>query len=386
MAEENIYEDGADVEDQEVISYDVTTSPNDFNTLTLCNFLETGVVKIPSFQRNYVWDLKRASKFIESLLLGLPIPQLFLFEQEKNKFLVIDGQQRYFTIYYFMKNRFPKKEKRVELRKYWEEGKGLPECILSDDAYFTDFKLNLPTSNTEQTNKYHGKKYSTLDENDKIAFNLRVVRNIFIKQNNPDDGNSAMFEIFNRLNTGGINLKPQEIRASLYDSDFYQKLFELNLNPDWRQLTTKPEPDLNMFDIEIILRALAFVDSKDKYQPSLSSFINRFSKKAKKFEREKIEYIEKLFKAFLSNMVLLDNKIFFNEKNRFLVPLFEVIFYATCHEAYTERSLDILPITVQQIKKLKNNQEFNATLQSGSYGSENVKRRLDLAEKMLKNE
>ncbi|XYJ23089.1 DUF262 domain-containing protein [Bacillus velezensis] len=89
--------------------FDITASPNDFNIKTLFDFIESGVVKIPGFQRNYVWDQNRASKLIESIIIGLPIPQIFLYERLRNKFLVIDGQQRLMSIYYFIKGRFPKK-------------------------------------------------------------------------------------------------------------------------------------------------------------------------------------------------------------------------------------------------------------------------------------
>src|SRR5262249_38549581 len=61
--------------------YDITASPNDFNILTLYSFIESGAVKIPGFQRNFVWDLKRASKLIESVIIGLPVPQIFLYEE-----------------------------------------------------------------------------------------------------------------------------------------------------------------------------------------------------------------------------------------------------------------------------------------------------------------
>src|SRR5690242_15277602 len=91
--------------------YDISASPNDFNVLTIMSFLESGRVKIPAFQRNYVWDVKKASKLIESIIIGLPIPQIFLFEESRNNFLVIDGQQRLMSIYYFIKRRFPVKEK-----------------------------------------------------------------------------------------------------------------------------------------------------------------------------------------------------------------------------------------------------------------------------------
>lgn len=83
--------------------YDITASPNDFNLVTLGSFIDRGAVRIPGFQRHFVWDLPRASRLIESLILGLPVPQLFLYEESRNRFLVIDGQQRLMSIYYFIK-------------------------------------------------------------------------------------------------------------------------------------------------------------------------------------------------------------------------------------------------------------------------------------------
>src|SRR5437762_9654187 len=95
------FEDYADEEEEfQVDEYDLTASPNDINVLTINNFIESGAVKIPGFQRNYVWDIKRASKLIESLILGLPVPQIFLYEESPNSFLVIDGQQRLMSIFY----------------------------------------------------------------------------------------------------------------------------------------------------------------------------------------------------------------------------------------------------------------------------------------------
>ena len=140
------YEGDDDSLDQDISfsEYEISASPNDFNVRTLYDFIDSGIVKIPGFQRNYVWDIKRASKLIESLLIGIPIPQIFLYEQGKNNFLVIDGQQRYFTIYFFKNKRFPKKEKRFELRRIFDDNKGIPENILADNNFFVDFNLALP--------------------------------------------------------------------------------------------------------------------------------------------------------------------------------------------------------------------------------------------------
>ena len=107
-----------ETDDFQVKEYDITASPNDFNMFTMFSFIESGAVKIPGFQRNYVWDIKRASKLIESIVIGLPIPQIFLYEEERNKFLVIDGQQRLMSIYYFIKQRFPKKKSALSCGEY----------------------------------------------------------------------------------------------------------------------------------------------------------------------------------------------------------------------------------------------------------------------------
>ena len=81
------YSDYVNDEDEfQIDEYDLTATPNDFNVLTIQSFIESGAVKIPGFQRNYVWDIKRASKLIESLILGLPVPQVFLYEESRNKF------------------------------------------------------------------------------------------------------------------------------------------------------------------------------------------------------------------------------------------------------------------------------------------------------------
>ena len=72
-----------------VTEYDITSTPNDFNISTIFSLIDNGVIKMPPFQRNYVWDEKRASKLIESIIIGLPVPQVFLYEQGKNSFYVI---------------------------------------------------------------------------------------------------------------------------------------------------------------------------------------------------------------------------------------------------------------------------------------------------------
>ncbi|HWN76482.1 MAG TPA: DUF262 domain-containing protein, partial [Bradyrhizobium sp.] len=136
------------------------------------------------------------------------MPQIFLYEAGRNEFLVIDGQQRLMSIYYFIKQRFPRKDKRAELRTIFDEQGKIPNEVLDDDDYFENFRLKLPESLPVHPNRFKGLAYATLGDY-KVQFDLRTIRNIIIKQNSPRDDDSSMYEIFNRLNTGGINLKPQ---------------------------------------------------------------------------------------------------------------------------------------------------------------------------------
>lgn len=370
-------------EDISFTEYDISASPNDFNIKTLFDFIGSGVVKIPGFQRNYVWDIKRASKLIESIIIGIPIPQIFLYEEAKNKFMVIDGQQRYMTIYYFMNKRFPRNEKRLELRVIFDQNKGIPDAILYNNDYFTDFNLKLPTTQPGQTNKFNGLNYFTLDDEDKVSFDLRTIRNIIIKQNAPDDEHSVVFEIFNRLNSGGVNLKPQEIRTSLFHSRFYDMLYRINLNSEWRKLTPSSTPDLNMKDVEILLRGFAMLIDGESYKPSMTKFLNRFSFKARSFPEENILFLEKLFMVFLERSSTTDNRLFHSKTGRFNISVFESIFVASCCGSFAQKKINIDAINFEKVELLKNDNQFIEATQSDTASEKNVKFRISRAKEML---
>ena len=166
-------------EEQDVLSYNLYY-PAD---LTLKGYLEKNNNKqlvIPSFQRSYVWDQVKASKLIESFLLGLPVPGVFLYkERDTNKLQVIDGQQRIFSAVRYFKNDFDDKSFRLK--------------------------------NVHP--KWNGKKYEDLDEADRFELDDAVLRATVVQQLGPHD-DSSVFHIFERLNTGGINLNPMEIRSA----------------------------------------------------------------------------------------------------------------------------------------------------------------------------
>ena len=384
--DESLYfEDIQDSEQEitDIVDYDISVSPNDFNLKTLFDFIDSGIVKIPGFQRNYVWDIKRASKLIESLLIGVPIPQIFLYEEKKNSFLVIDGQQRLMTIYYFKKKRFPRTEKRAELRQIFEERKGIPDEILNDNIYFSDFNLDLHETLPNKTNRFNKKNYFTLKSEDQIALDLKTIRNIIIKQNAPDDGDTVIFEIFNRLNSGGVNLKAQEIRTSLYHSPFYDMLYRININQLWRTQTPKNIPDLNMKDIEILLRGFAMLWEGNEYAPSMTKFLNNFSQSMKSVSNECVQKLERLFTNFINEIVNLQGDKLFFTNQRFNISVYEAIFVGLCEEGWVNETLEIKNTTLAKIDLLKNDPEFIGATQKGTANTANVAKRLLKAKEIL---
>lgn len=369
------YAENAD--DFEVVEFDITSTPNDFNVTTLFSFIESKAVVIPGFQRHFVWDIKRSSKLIESLILGLPVPQIFLYEKGKNKFLVIDGQQRLMSIYYFIKQRYPRKDKRAELRTVFEEHGSIPDDVLHDDEYFNNFRLQLPARLPEQPNPLSGKSYANLGDF-KLQLDLRPIRNVIVRQNSPANDDSSIYEIFSRLNSGGMNLTAQEIRLSLYHSDFYEQLIKMNHDRRWRHVLSDTEPDLHLKDVEILLRLYAILVDVDNYAPSMVKFLNQFSKKCQIHTADQNKYLQSLFGSFVDAAADLPEKAFVNKRtNRISIALIEAVFYAASKDAFSERRLLNGKLNLNQIEGLANDEDFLNAVAKSSTQKANVMIRLN---------
>jgi len=247
--------------------YQISSYPAD---ITLKGYLEKWNKKqlvIPEFQRNYVWDQAKASKLIESFLLGLPVPGVFLYKDKAtNKLAVIDGQQRIMSAIRYFNNEFDEKIFRL--------------------------KSVLP--------KWANKTYGDLDESDQYQLDDIVLRATVVQQLDPDD-DSSIYHIFERLNTGGINLNPMEIRRCVYYGALMDALAELNDYPAWRNILGKAKPDKRLRDIELILRVLALHNNWDNYEKPmkgfLNSFLTRFNKLAAADKTEELESLKENFKS-----------------------------------------------------------------------------------------
>lgn len=256
--------------------YSMTSWGADYALETLVQRLQKDLIFVPPFQRNFVWKLPQASRFIESLLIGLPIPGVFLYkEEDTGRMLIIDGQQRLQTIRMFYEGIFDRREFALT---------GVEEGL-------------------------EGKTYKTLSEEQRNNLNDTIIHATIVRQDAPEGDDSSVYQIFERLNTGGTQLQPQEIRASIYYGGFSQFLNRINSDESWRSIYGNVSP--RMKDQELILRFLAFRFSKSDYQRPLNKFLNDFMKDHRNPSPDEIEKFEESFlSACRLFSVALDIKAF----------------------------------------------------------------------------
>lgn len=190
----------------------------------------------PELQRKYVWDRREASRFIDSILLGLPVPSIFLAQTQDEKLLIIDGYQRIMTVRDFVRGIFS-----------------------GDDKAFA-------LSKTDKVNKrWQGKHFAELTEAEQRRIrNTTIHAIIFAQQKEPQNEDTSLFQVFERINTSGRTLTAQEIRNCVAQGAFNKLLIELNENATWRQLFGLATPDPRMRDMEYILRFFAL--SSEEYK------------------------------------------------------------------------------------------------------------------------
>lgn len=239
-------------------SYDITSFGADWDVDGVVKRMRKGTVFVPPFQRDYVWNIKEASRFIESLLLGLPVPGIFLAkEPETNKLLLIDGQQRCKSLQFFYDEKFN------------------PRAGASRDRVFRLKGV---------AKRFEGKTYSELEEADQLMLDDSVIHATIVKQESPADDDTSIFRIFERLNSGGRKLVPQEIRVAVYHGELIQFLNELNDDEDWRRIYGKKSARLK--DQELVLRYLALKESYKDYKRPMKVFLNEYAQRRRKLPEE----------------------------------------------------------------------------------------------------
>lgn len=251
--------------------------PNFVEALSRAEYMEVR----PFYQRRSRWDEERQSKLIESFIINIPVPPIFLYERAYNSYEVMDGQQRITAIADFYSNRF--KLKGLDL---WPELNGLT--------------------------------YLELPNKIRAGLDRRSISSIILLKESAPDEEDAIFLrqlVFERLNTGGIKLERQEIRNSLSHGPFNVMLYELARGKLFREIWGLPqfEPEeltdhkrpiykLTFFsmmeDIEVVLRFFA-LRHMPHYKYGIQGFLDLYMIRSKSFKNEDIDFLASLFQSTL---------------------------------------------------------------------------------------
>jgi len=268
-------------EDEALIKYDIASYPSDFTLAGIVDMWKNGDITIPEFQREFVWTIKQSSLLIESFLLGLPVPPVFFYIDKENKNLVIDGQQRILSIVFFFEGYFG-----------FENIQGKRQV----------FRLQ----GLDDISPFSKKKFAELPEADQRKLRSMVLRAINIRQLAPEGENTSIYHIFERLNTGGTPLKPQEIRNVVFRGLIVQILRELNTDRNWRKIVGKSNFDKHQKDVELILRILALSEQLLQYDKPMKEFLNKAMERNKNGKtpeiRQFIESFPKISKLIIDKL------------------------------------------------------------------------------------
>jgi len=253
MADVKIQEIKSEVEDNysDDDIYNINSWGADLSFRELITMYKEDELIKPGLQRYYVWERPEASRFIESILLGLPVPSIFLAKTKREKKLIIDGYQRIMTVYDYERGIFSKDNKIFRL------------------------------SNSESINKrWRGKAFSELAEHEQRRIRSTTIHAIIFEQSHPKDSDTSLYQIFERINTTGRMLLTQEIRNCVYQGMLNDLLKKLNEIKEWRELYGSEDIDSRMRDVEFILRFLAMANDDIKTtkanQISMKKYLNDF--------------------------------------------------------------------------------------------------------------
>lgn len=214
----------------------------------------------PEYQRKFVWDTVRKSRLIESFIINIPIPPIFLYEIEYSKYEVMDGQQRVNTIL---------------------------------DYYNDKFSL----SGLEIWKELNGKKYSELPKDIKAGIDRRYLSAIILlKESSKDIFSEQKMKqfVFERLNTGGLRLENQEIRNALYPSKFNDLIIKLSENKIFKKLFDIGEE--RMENYEMVLRFFTYKSACYLgISKSTKELLDTYTRIAQKFNSKQVNELKELF-------------------------------------------------------------------------------------------
>lgn len=265
----------------------IVVAATDWTTATIRDqILRENIQLNPRFQRRDGWDITRKSRFIESLILGLPIPQIILAAQrERGKFIVLDGKHRLLTILQF----------------YGDSATPNNAFALKKLEFITD--MNGKSYEDLRSNIFLKKELDALDNQ---TIRIIVLRNV--------NNENLLYKIFMRLNVQSSFLSTQELRQALHPGDFINFLDDHSIKSEsLKKIFKSPNPDFRMRDVELLLRYLGFHFFIAEYRGNLKVFLDMTCQKMNEDWKQKHNDIQNAVDKFEKAVQTTIN--IFGEKN-----------------------------------------------------------------------
>jgi uncharacterized protein with ParB-like and HNH nuclease domain len=244
----------------------------DISVKELVSMSEDEIIDVaPEYQRQFRWPEENQSKLIESVLLGIPVPSLFMAANKDGSWELIDGVQRLNSLIHFVGNE-------NQLKKF-----GLSEALKLKDL--------------EVLTEFNNCCFNDLPQSLRLKFLLRPLK---VTTLSDKSDMKVRFDLFERLNTGGIKLTDQEIRACVFRGQFNDLLSELAENEDFNAIVNLPTQKQNDgTKEELILKFFAYKDNRQNFEHSVVKFLNDYmAESTKKFNYKKGKNIfEKTFSS-----------------------------------------------------------------------------------------
>lgn len=332
------------------VRYSITSFGVDFDVEGAVRRLIRGDIRVPDFQRSYVWNQAEASRLVESLLLGLPVPGVFLAsEPDTKELLVIDGQQRLRSLQFYYQGEFNPSDGSDAVKK---------------------FRLTKVQPHLE------GKAYTDLPEDQRRTLDNAVIHATVVRQEAPENDDTGMYHIFERLNTGGRKLVPQEIRTAIYHGGLIDLLKKLNKLHEWRMIFGAPSARLK--DQELILRFFAFLFDWQAYTAPMADFLSKFANKYRSpSETEAIELEEVFVRTIQLVYASLDSKAFKIVRS-LNAAVFDSVMVALAEKVRRNEQLEVSKLQ-DAYSRLMSDETYKEVVSKGTANEKSVELRIRLA-------
>jgi hypothetical protein len=363
---EFIDEDDTHLEAAETAHFaDAVLHATDWTVETIVSQLTRGNIELnPRFQRRDAWNVRRKSSFIESLVLGLPVPQIVLAEKkgQRGKYIVLDGKQRLLSLLQFTGN---------------AEGQN------------NRFRLSGLEARVDLARKSYDQLSTAEFEGDLNAFLNYTIRTVVIRNWPSHD---FLHLVFLRLNTGSVKLSPQELRQAMFPGEFSNAVDDAAAaSVPLRALLGTNGPDARMRDVELLVRFLAFHFFLPRYPGRMKDFLDQTCEQLNNDwgqQQQSVAMAIDKFNAGANSLIeILGLEVVARKQNSrsFNRAIFDALIFYAADDGIRHAMVQNAPAFREAYENISQNQEFLLASESDTAGVPNTLARLNLWGTCLRN-